>query len=431
MVSVDLRRALKTMTGVFVLLALGLPSTTFSQRGAQRQIAGNLLDEIRAAELRDGPNSAALIDPLTALGQLYENSGEPLLAAAAFRRAVEVVRVNYGLHSLEQAPLTRRVIEDAEAAGDHELAWDLEQELLTLAERHPDDLRVARILRETADRRMDILARYNAGEFPPEIVLGCYYGGGRCNAGSSHSVKQRLVFEAQTYYGQAVNIILHNKRYSSDELPPLLMELADTSYRYGNVSLGRRSLSYLLAYQTMNSRDWLTRIDALVQIADWDLLHAVGRDAADAALAEYAQAYELLERNGTAQESIDQMFSAETPVFLPAFLPHPLATEETHEAVGHIDVAFDIDRYGRSRHVRVLDTSDNSTRLAEKRLVQLISRGRFRPRFEHGHVVDAAPMAVRYSFDNVGTTGSDDWSLYWAPEEALRWPHAVGVARGP
>ena len=220
-------------------------------------------------------------------------------------------------------------------------------------------------------------------------------------------------------------------RYSSDELPQLLMELAVISYRYGNPSLGRRSLSYLLAYQTKNSRDWVTRIDALVQIADWDLLHAVGRDAEDAALAEYAQAYELLERNGTAQESIDQMFSPETPVVLPAFLPNPLATKEKHESLGHIDVAFDVDRHGRSRHVRVLDTSANSTRLAEKRLVQLISRGRFRPRFEHGRVVDAAPMAVRYSFNDVRTTDSDDWSLYWAPTEALRWPHAVGVARGP
>ena len=431
MVSFDVRRTMKTMTGVLVLLALGLPSTTFSQRGAQRQIAENLQDEIRAAELRAGPNSAELIEPLTTLGQLYENGGEPLFAAVAFRRAVEVVRVNYGLHSLEQAPLTRRLIENAEAAGDHELAWDLEQNLLTLAGRHPDDPRTARILRETADRRMDILARYNAGEFPPEIVLGCYYGDGSCNAGSSHSVKQRLVFEAQTYYAQAVRIILGNQRYSSDELPQLLMELAVISYRYGNPSLGRRSLSYLLAYQTKNSRDWVTRIDALVQIADWDLLHAVGRDAEDAALAEYAQAYELLERNGTAQESIDQMFSPETPVVLPAFLPNPLATKEKHESLGHIDVAFDVDRHGRSRHVRVLDTSANSTRLAEKRLVQLISRGRFRPRFEHGRVVDAAPMAVRYSFNDVRTTDSDDWSLYWAPTEALRWPHAVGVARGP
>jgi hypothetical protein len=420
MVSFDVHRALKTMTGVLVLLALGLPSTTFSQRDARRQLADNLQDEIRATELRAGPNSAELIEPLTTLGQLYENSGEPLLAAATFRRAVEVVRVNYGLYSLEQAPLTRRLIQNVEAAGDHESAWDLEQDLLTLAERHPDDLSTARILRETADRRMDILARYNAGEFPPEIVLGCYYGGGNCNAGSSHAVKRGLASEAQKYYAQAVRIILGNQHYSSDELPQLLMELADISYRYGNPSLGRRSLSYLLAYQTKNSQDWLTRIDTLVQIADWDLLHAVGRDDEDAALAEYAQAYELLERNGTAQQSIDRIFSPETPVVLPAVLPNPLATEETHESSGHVDVAFDVDRYGRSRHVRVLGTSHNSTRLAEKRLVQLISRGRFRPRFEHGRVVDAAPMAVRYSFNETGTTGSGDWSLYWAPEEARR-----------
>src|SRR5689334_3377693 len=122
MVSSDVRRALKVTAGVFVLLALGLPSTAFSQRGAQQQVvAESLEDEIRAAELRDGPNSAELIDPLTALGQLYEERGEPLLAAAAFRRAVEVVRVNYGPHSLEQASVMRHLIADAVAVGAHEV----------------------------------------------------------------------------------------------------------------------------------------------------------------------------------------------------------------------------------------------------------------------------------------------------------------------
>jgi hypothetical protein len=431
----DMRRGLRAMAGVLGLVVLVAPAATFSQRGAQQSLDG-LQGEIQTAELLGGPNSAAVIAPLTALGLLYQESGQPFLANAALRQAVQAVRFNYGLHSLEQAPLIRRMIVNAESAGDRRFAWDLEQGLLALARRHPDDLRTAEILRDIADRRMDLLARYNAGEFPPEIALGCYYEPPRvarddlrrdrnCSAGSAHRVREGLVMEAQTYYATAVTIILHNQRFASDELPPLLMDLVDSSYRYGNPSLGRRSLSYLLAYQATNSATGLAPVDTLVQIADWDLVHAVGRDEQESALTEYAQAYRLLEQQGMAQEAIQQMFSPETPVILPAFLPNPFVKDGAHESTGHIDVAFEVDRYGRSRHVRILDSSDNATRLAEKRLVQLISRGRFRPRLTGGQIADAAPLVVRYDF-NAFDDAESGWSLYWAPTETLARGELVG-----
>ena len=417
--------------GVLGFAALALPTVTFAQRGAQRPLAEALQEQIEAAEQRDGPSSADAIAPLTALGVLYGEGGEPFLANAILRQAVQAVRVNYGLHALEQAPLIERMIANAESVGDGRSAWDLEQELLGLARRYPDDLRTAEILRDTADRRMDLLARYNAGEAPLEIVLGCYYAEPRaayqgadprheqsCTAGSAHRVREGLVVEAQTYYSRAVDIILRNQRFSSDELPPLLMDLVDSSYRYGNPALGRRSLSYLLAYQATNSDAWLARIETLVQIADWDLVHAVGRDDEETALAEYAGAYGLLAQDGTAPEFVERTFSPETPVILPAFLPNPLRSDGAREFTGHVDVAFELDKYGRSRHVRVLDTSDNATRLVEKRLVQLISRARFRPRLSRGGVADTAPILVRYDFNELDGAESA-WSLYWAPTEAF------------
>jgi len=213
------RRALRTTIGVLGLAALVLPATTFAQRGAQPPRPQALQEQIQAAEQRDGPNSADTIAPLTALGVLYGEGGEPFLANAVLRQAVQAVRVNYGLHALEQAPLIERMIANAESVGDRRSAWDLEQGLLALARRYPDDLRSAEILRDTAARRMDLLARYNAGEAPPEIVLGCYYAEPRavhdganghreqsCTAGSAHRVREGLVAEAQTYYARAVDI---------------------------------------------------------------------------------------------------------------------------------------------------------------------------------------------------------------------------------
>ena len=445
MVSFDVSPALKVTANVLLLVALGMPWASFSQRVAQESTIEALQERIRGVEAREGPNSAGLIAPLTELGIRYREDGSTIPAAAATQRALEVVRFNHGLYTLEQAPLIRLLMRHLESLGEHEAAWDLEQEILRLAERHPDDLRTARILHDTADRRMDTLDRYDAGEFPPEIVLGCYLArwddngqltsnasmdggarptkGGGCTSGSRSLAKRRLVGEVQTYYSQAIDIIIRND-YATDELRTLVLALAESSYRYeplalgrrglgpGSVlpyhtaspessyryetlALGRRSLNSLLAYQTKNSEPLLTRIETLVQIADWDLVYSETRDGKESALAQYGDALTLLKEGAVAQESIDRLFSPEIPIVLPGFLHNPLITSDV-ASTGHIDVAFEVDKYGRSHRFQILGTTDNSTVAAEKRLEQLIKRSRFRPKLMNGQFADTAPIVVRY-----------------------------------
>jgi len=79
------------------------------------------------------------------------------------------------------------------------------------------------------------------------------------------------------------------------------------------------------------------------------------------------------------------MFSPRTPVILPAFLPNPLLSDGGCDYTGHVDIAFEVDRYGRSRHVRVLDTSNDAR---------------------------------------------SGWSLYWAPTEAFERGE-LAVRRSP
>src|SRR5262249_17010782 len=157
-------------------------------------------------------------------------------------------------------------IGNAEAIDDPRSAWDIEQRLLALASRHPDDVRTARILRETADRRMDVLDRYSAGQFPPQIELGCYYRGGSCKPGSKDDAKLHLLYEAQTLYSQAVNVLLRSEHYPADEVQSLLENLVRNTYHYnGNPWLGRHSLVFLLNWQNNNARAWSDRIETLVE----------------------------------------------------------------------------------------------------------------------------------------------------------------------
>ena len=90
---------------------------------------------------------------------------------------MQVIRANYGLRSLEQAPLLQQRIRSEEARGNFAAAWELEQDLITLARRQPNDLGAAPILHEIGDKRMDLLRDYLDGGIPPQIILGCYYQG--------------------------------------------------------------------------------------------------------------------------------------------------------------------------------------------------------------------------------------------------------------
>ena len=100
-----------------------------------------LVDSIEREVSRGGAYSEELIAPLSELALLYQEADDRALASATIERALQVVRANYGLYSLAQAPLISRLVANEAAAGNHETAWEVEDELLTLAKRHPDDPR--------------------------------------------------------------------------------------------------------------------------------------------------------------------------------------------------------------------------------------------------------------------------------------------------
>ena len=399
----------QTLRGTARILTLAVvvvePGVGFAQ--ALAAPVDELVHTIASIEQRepDGARSAALIDPLQTLALRYQENGSHERAAVVIERALDVVRVNYGLHSLEQAPLIRLSIDNEEARGNHSAVWALEQELLILAKRHPDDLRTVPIFREIADKRMDTRQRYIAGEYIPEIVVGCYYRYQRsnappegCSSGSMGVAAGNLLLDAQQYYDDAIEVLLRHELYSSDELRELEMTVIRDNYFYGDEAFpvsryeqGKERFRRLIDYGAKNSA-LLIQIDALVQIADWELMYSNNA----LALETYEQAYERLMQEDVRQESIKQLYSPNTPIVLPAFLPNPLVSEETRQSTGFIDVAFAITRYGKSRQIEILDTTTNASKAAVEDLTRLISSYRFRPRTEDGQFERRSPVVVRY-----------------------------------
>lgn len=386
----------------------GLTEPVFPTPGTD--LLGRLLETIELEQSRNGPTSQALIEPLGALISLYQASGEYRLAAATTERALQVVRANYGVHSLEQIPLMRRAILNDEAVGAFASAWDLEQQLLELVRRHPDDLRTVAVLREIAGARMDLLDRYTAGESLPQIVLGCYYAKapgigarpGRCTSGSRRNAIRALLADAQGMYLEAVGTIRRHEQYDSTALRELELEMVRTTYRYRSYiaepalyEFGRERLRHLVEYDERSSAPWENRIDALIRLADWDLMFSHNSLALDA----YEQIYGQLVQGDIARALMQDAFSPATPVVLPSFLPNPLESAETETSTGHIDVRFEITRFGIGRKIEILDTTSNASDMSRDRLVRLISESRFRPIVTDGEIAHKTAIVMRYYTD--------------------------------
>ncbi|HEX7237724.1 MAG TPA: hypothetical protein VF405_12230 [Gammaproteobacteria bacterium] len=462
MVSFSLHRWLGfTASTIAALVLAAFTTPTVAELHADD---GPLLNQIQEILSRDGPYSYDLLEPLTQLGLLYQESDDETLALVTLERAVHIVRVNKGLHTLEQVPLVRQLIRIEEARGNSEGAWDRQQDLLALLRRFPDDLRTVPALKEIADKQMAVLADVIAGKRPPEVVLGCFYkqwptsADGSCTAGSKSTVVQGMLAEAQRNYLDAIAVMLRQGAYDSEDLRALeldvlrgvdlmrsryyrgpsarpvplapayigasniepwrsrmaaVAELAEWELPYPDeraleadlgdnivtkhvrimdpYQRGRQSLRRLYAYSAASSGSSVQQADAVVQMADWDLLYSHNSQAIES----YELACTMLRDGGAAESSIDRLFGPPTPVVLPAFQPNPLAPDEARATTGYIDVAFEITKYGRSRAVEIRDAA-NASRAAKEDLVELIRSNRFRPRMTEGQFADASPVRLRY-----------------------------------
>lgn len=402
MVSVEVGRRATARAVVLAAAAAAAAEIAHSQallEGGEAHRRDHLTDAILEAQSEDGPHAKELIELFTALGLEYSESGNDGLAVAAIDQAQTVVRANYGLRSLEQLPLLRQRILAEESRRNFKEAWALEKELLDLARAHPEDRRAAEVFREIGDKRMELLERYLIGEYPPQIILGCYYTGlyrlpdqldRNCAAGSRRAAARAILHEAQRHYGDAIEVLARNEPLPNDELRELELALIRSSYNHGVYRTGRKSIARLMTYEAAESQAPLKRAAAHLQLADWDLLFGESPHALHA----YESAYRSLKGDRVPQTSLDELFSPKIPVVLPTFLPNPLESDEA-QSTAYIDVAFEITRFGSSRRIKVLETS-NASASAEQRLTKLIARSRFRPRVTDGQFARASRVIVRY-----------------------------------
>jgi hypothetical protein len=402
------RSVVRTAAGVLVFGFVPIPAVTQSVgEPSVADEAERIGEDIRAASAEGGPRSPELIEPLTDLATLFEAEGDHAPALAALERAREVVRANYGLHSLDELPLMQQALENQRALGNLAMVVALEEEMLELAGRYPDDLRTVAVHRDIGMRQLDILRRLVGGEAPPEI-----YGTSAFSYSHWRSdVINGLVSRAQMHFAAAAAVIQRNGLHASDELRDLAMEivrasdairqqrgwaLSDRQKYMPLYWLGRRSYGRLIEYDeaaygdsAADGPELRRRLVPYVQLSDWDLVYSANGPA----LEGYVRLVELIKTTRSAERLIAEIFTPEVPIVLPTFLPNPLATQPSAR---YIDVAFKITRYGESRNIDIVGATGDVADAAKDEVVSLIKRSVFRPRVADGEIAREAQVTVRY-----------------------------------
>lgn len=352
-------------------------------------------------------------EPLKRLGFALLLAALPTLAWA---QAAE-------LGTLDDASEVQQRIDEERQQGNAEAAWNLEQALLELALRNPEDLRSAWILRDIGDRRVDTLARYDAGEFTPDVIFGCYFNNSgqfdaatrrgsqplssstgtvtdnsTCATGSRRRARLALAAEALSFYVESARIMLRSEQADADEVRDVLMKLLTASYRSSNYRIGRWGLQQLLTFQETNSESWLARGQTLALLGDWDVLFSrhFGTKYSDAAIETYQETLDLLTEHDIADDAVNSIFSPQVPVLLPAFAPSSLKTQPTGDSTEYVDVSFEIEDSGKTARVRAVESSADGSRSAQRDLINTIKHGRFRPVAANGRLLESAPVTVRY-----------------------------------
>jgi hypothetical protein len=206
-----------------------------------------LHEQIAELQAEVGHKPVELVDPLRALAVLYQEAGDHREALAALEEARYVTRIHNGLASAEEALLLRQQIRSEKALGNAERVWDLEQDMVTMARQHHDDIRMLPIFRELADDRLAVIEKVRVGERPPMIYAGCYNGAPlppydyrrselnaavpstsssgftspSCIGGINQYLIAKLRAEILMYYADAIETILEEGDYASPELRQL------------------------------------------------------------------------------------------------------------------------------------------------------------------------------------------------------------------
>jgi len=402
-----------------------------------------------------GASDPRLAETLLGLGLAYRAASDHEEAADAFRNALQITRINHGLHSLDQLPYLQRLIEENTTLGRWEDVNNNYYYLYWVYRRNygDDDPRLLPVIdqvtraqvqafnaspelfsgadlrdREALVNKAVQIIETHYGENDPRLIqplqriaMHQYYTAlqtGRMSDYRHYKSYMRGVSSDDLFTSMVVPVVTNvggqvTVRYEEIKVPRsgsnayLPREVArefkriDTTERKGRQALER--IKAILEREPDASP--YARAVAIIHEGDWQLLYDSGRG-----WRKYERAWALLSQTEQAEQYIDMLFGR--PRSLPARDPLPAERQESggSEATdsappagdGDIEIIFDVSAGGRSTNIRVGALSPGVEKATAVNLKWYIGALRFRPRIENGKPVMTHDVKLKYSVDARG-----------------------------
>ena len=373
--------------------------------------------ETRIAELEAaaGPHAAELVEVRQGLGMLHQQAGDHRQAIAVLRDALQSVRINEGLYSINQVAILEAIIDSRVALGARgELRRDYEY-LFWLYQRN--------------------FGEGNAGLVPVIKKLGQWYFD-LYNFSPPNTTVEPLI-AADDLYAKALKILpedapprdradilykvaVINHHVAEDVQDPMLShrEIREAMIPHGRGSpyhnetavrqyyadqsfhKGKRSLKRIIeTYEKTLPDGIMDYARALVFMGDW--LTVQRRVSEGARL--YQRALAALEEHDADPAQVDELFGEPQPI---EQLPVPGEAEPQAGADSYyVDALLDVPRSGWPTNIRIQAIHPPEETTLTRRAERGIAATRYRPRFHNGQPVATSDVPLRFVFKHKDQPG--------------------------
>jgi tetratricopeptide (TPR) repeat protein len=377
------------------------------------QDIGSYEQALEELEYEGGAWSQEVAQELETLGALLQQQGQYEQAIKVFDRAVHINRVNHGLFSPQQVPLVERVVDGHVALGQWQDA-DAQQQYAFYVQTKAygvNDPRMIAVFEDMA--RWNVTSFYRGIDPDPTLRLMQTFLLYRAAAdtvmahfGPRDPRYLPLLRNVANASDMMTRYALPGTSAGTEANPNMRMvsEFAGRSTRPQGGGSGEAALARIVDFyaderrpDTPETRMMLAR--ARAELGDWYLL----RDRRQAAMRVYQEAWDELTAVPEGSELAQQVFG--DIVFLPAFSTFDAEKKEalglnadSGARIGHVDVAFDVSKYGRMTNFEILAQEPADLRRVDLQIISALRGMMARPRLEEGRTVESLDERYRIHF---------------------------------
>ena len=350
----------------------------------------NIIEELQKDK---GVYNARIGELLIQLGLSYKNIGRYDDAMKAFKGSLQNTRINQGLYTPNQIPIIELMIESGIAMGDSEALDDNYNLMYWVIRRNyeENDLELIPILNRLSD-----------------LYLKAYQLG-------SGGKRFLHLFKAKKVYRQLISIYVANYGRDDPKLIKVIHEFAIMNFQiavyahnifdsaggyFGPQYYGFGEQAMLRIHEIYDKNPDLpveAHARSIVELGDWYLLFRKQMAAIDT----YSNAYALLNKYGTNQEIINQIFGR--PIKLPASTLPPQSQDKVKgdsDTLPYALASFDVSKYGSPKNIQILELKPEDDMMLLHQTKKTIRAIRYRPRFENGQPVSTSNINMRYISNN-------------------------------